>query len=267
MAFAADGPGQGFRGKVGGLSFYKMRGVDGTIVRNTSGNTKEKIQSDPNLDLIKRANSEFAGRSLASKYLRQALVRQKPMADYNIAGPLTALTKPVQALDTVSPFSKRNIILSAHPHFLKGFSLNKKNTFDSVIRYPVVATIDRETLSAKVQFPELMPGINFVPPVKNPYYSLRVTLGVMPDIVYREDRYEPVHRDYPENNLTYVDTPWFPLLKGSAALEVDIQHDQFPPDTNFTLVLAVGIRYGILTGIDEIAQAPYIGSAKVLEVG
>jgi hypothetical protein len=135
-----------------------------------------------------------------------------------------------------------------------------------VVRYPLTATIDREALSAKVNFPALMPGINFIPPVKHPYYAFRVSLGIVPDIVYT-DEYAPVHDKYPEACAVYTDTAWFHLLKGLDTMEVTIQHTFLPPDTNFTLVLAVGIYYGILKGENDIAQAPYVGSAKVLEVG
>jgi hypothetical protein len=267
MAKIIAGLAAGLSGAVDGLSFYKMRGVDKTIVRRSSGHTKEKVKNDPKLDLVRRETSEFGGRAKASKYLMQALHVQKPMADYNIAGPLTALMKPLQELDTTIEYSKRGIFLSAHPHFIKGFSLNRNHPFDSVIRYPVTATIDRETLAAKVYFPELIPAINFVPPVNHPYYALRVSLGIVPDIVYNRTSYGPVHVEYPENCFVYRDTNWFPLLKGSAAMEVELSHDFFPPDTNFTLVLAVGILYGVLKGDNDIDQAPYVGSAKVLEVG
>jgi hypothetical protein len=267
MATVDGGFGQDFRGKIGDLSFYKMKGVDKTIIRRAYGHTREKIKTDPNLDIVRRENSEFAGRSKAGRYLRGAFCVLQPLGDYNIAGTLTGLMKPVQEFDTVNEFSKRNIILSAHPHYVKGFSLNKKHPFDSVVRYPVTATIDRETLTAKVQLPDLIPNISFVPPVNHPYYALRITLGIVPDIVYEGDRYVPVHSSYPDNGVKYINTEWFPLLKGSPAMEVEVQHDFFPPDTNFTLVVAIGVFYGVLKAEGTIDQAPYVGSAKVLEVG
>lgn len=267
MAKIIAGLATGLSGKVDGLSFYKMRGVEQTIVRRSSGHTKEKVKNDPQLDLVRRITSEFGGRAKASKYLMRGLIFQKPMADYNIAGPLTALMKPVQDLDMVSEYSKRSILLSGHPHYMKGFSLNKKHPFDSVVRYPVMATVDRETLSAKVGFPALMPAVNFVPPVSHPYYAFRVSLAIVPDIVYGAYGYGPTHPDYPENSAEYIDTNWFPLLKGSPAMEVAITSNVLPPDTHFTMILAVGIFYGVLRDDNDIDRAPYAGSAKVLEVG
>ncbi|WP_262889828.1 hypothetical protein [Paraflavitalea devenefica] len=36
------------------------------------------------------------------------------------------------------------------------------------------------------------------------------------------------------------------MLKGSPVLEIAITSDVLPPDTNFTMVVAVGIMYGLL---------------------
>lgn len=267
MAKIIAGLAVGLSGKVDGLSFYKMRGVEETVVRKSSGHTKEKVQNHPKFDRVRRETSEFGGRAKASKYLMRGLFYQKPMADHNIAGPLTALLKPVQALDTVSDYSQRGILLSAHPHYIKGFSLNKKHPFDSVVRYPVTAMVDRETLSARVSLPALMPGLNFVPPVSHPYYAFCVSLAIVPDIVYGKNGYGLIHPGYAETGAAYTDTNWFPLLKGSPATEVAITSNVLPPDTNFTMMLAVGIMYGVLRDDNYIERAPYVGSAKVLEVG
>lgn len=259
--------GGGLRGKFDGLSIYKMRGVDKVIVRKSAGHSKENIKKDPRLERFRLAGSEFGGRAAAAKYLMQALIFHKGLADYNIAGPLISLMKPVQELDTTSDFGKRNIILSSHAHYLKEFSLNRAHTFDSVIRFPVTGAINREALTATVKFPELIPGINFIPPVDHPYYSLRIALGVVPDIVHKPFRYEPTHIDFPTTCADHVDSEWFPLLQRAAPLELSIQHAFNPPNEHFTLVLTVGIRYGILKGVNVIDQAPYVGSAKILEVG
>lgn len=267
MAKAFGGIGNGLRGNIDGLSFYTMKGVEGTIVRRSSGHTKEKKNKDPKLRNFKLAGDDFAGRACMSKYLIGALTHQRPMADYNISGPLIALMKPVQELDSVSDFGVRNVRLTAYPHIIKGFSLNKNHTLDSVIRFPVTGTIDRETLSAKVQFPELVPGINFAPPVKQPYYAFRISLAVVPDVIYNLGRYTATHPDYLTNGVWSVDSSWFSLQEGSQALDMEVNIVVPPPDTNFTLMLAAGIMYGELKALDRIGQVKHAGSAKVLEVG
>ena len=262
-----EGFGEGFRGKLEGFSFYKMRGTNKVVVRKAGGHTKEKIKKDPKLDKFRRAESEFGGRAKAAKYLMHAMIFHKPLADYNIAGPLTALLKPIQESDATSDYGERGVRLTTHAHYLRGFSLNKNHTLDSVVTHPVTCVIDRGSLAATVYFPELIPLINFNPPVDHPYYSFTVALAVVPDIVRGSHQYEPTHEDYPVQCAVYTSTAWFPLLERADPVEVAIKHDFQPPNEHFTLVLTVGIRYGILKGTDLIEQAPYVGSAKVLEVG
>jgi hypothetical protein len=269
MAKIVGGIGEGLRGSLGDLSFYKMRGVEDTIVRTKGGFTKERIKTDPKLERLRLAESEFGGRAKAGKYIMQALMFQKPMADYNIAGPLTKLLLPVQELASEGPLGKRGILLSMYPHVIKGFSLNKNNTLDTVIRYPLTCSLSRETASAIVNIPELVPDINFfVPaPVKYPYYRICISLGLVPDVVYKESGYMPTHVDYMDIKPRAVYTEWFPRLQGSPAQVLTVQYERLPPDTHFTLLLAAGIEYGELLGVNNIQRAPYVGCAKVLEVG
>lgn len=267
MAKMVGGLGDGLRGKLGGLSFYKMRGVDRPIVRESGGHTKKKVKRDPDLDLFRRAGSEFGGRAKMGGFIMRALTFQKPMADYNLAGPLSALMKPIQEQDRISSLGQRNIYLSEYPHYIKGFSLNRNHPFDTVIRFPVTGIIDRETLSATVTFPELMPDINFFPAANHPYYGLRISLGFVPDVVFNYDRFTPIHRDYAGTNAEYADSQWYSLQQGSPSVTIEVKVNTIPPDTNFTLILGVGICYGELKALNDIDRVPHAGSAKVLEVG
>ena len=267
MAKVIGGIGAGLSGSIDQLSFYKMKGVDKTIVRRKGGHTREKIKTDPRLRLFGLANVEFGGRAKASQYLMRVLTHQKALADHNIAGPLNTLMAPVQKLDSAGNFGNRSVILSAHRHFLKGFSLNRQFPFDNVVRYPVSYSLDRETATAVVSFPELIPQINFFTQENYPYYGFCVSLGVVPDVHHTEAGYMPAHLDYMNLRPVHVETDWFPLVKGSPAMELTLKYEQALPDTHYTLVLAVGIRYGTVQGVDHIRQAPNAGSAKVLEVG
>jgi hypothetical protein len=270
MAKVTGGFGLGITGSLGDLSIYTMRGVEKPVVRQKGGPTKEKIKNDPKMERVRNSNAEFGGRATATKWIMKALIFQRPLADHNIAGPLNALLKSVQILDPEGELGERHVRLSAAPHLLKGFSLNHKNSFDSTVRFPLDYELSRETASAIVQVPELIPDISlFTPEIKYPWYSVRVTLGFVPDVCYvkAHKRYETLHPNYAELGSIYVDTAWYPVIKGSPALTVEIKSDKFPPDGHFTIVLAVGVRYGILEDADQIRQAPYAGCAKVLAVG
>jgi hypothetical protein len=265
MAKVNSGLGMGMEGSFGDLSIYRMKGVDKPVVRRKSGHTKEQIRTNPDLDVWNREGKEFGGASKASKYLRQALAHQKPLADHNIAGPLSGLMRQVQGLDATGEYGKRNVILSANPYYLKGFSLNKYVLFDSVVRYPINCTINRETVSAKVQIPALIPGISLVSQANYPYYSFCFSLGTVPDIIHNGRSYFP--SNYAYGNSHYLVSEWYPLLQGSPAIELEVKYEHPMPDNSFTLIAAIGIRYGVLKGVNNIDQVPHAGSAKVLEVG
>jgi hypothetical protein len=53
------------------------------------------------------------------------------------------------------------------------------------------------------------------------------------------------------------------VLKGSGETALVLKLNTKAPDKNFTLMVAIGIRYGELRG-SEVTQVKYAGNAKVL---
>lgn len=268
MAKMIAGIGKGIVGSIDDLSIYKMRGVDEPIVRRKGGPSKEKIQTDPKLQLVRNSISEFGGRAQATKWVMQALLLQKPLADHNIAGPLNALMVPVQKMDAEGDYGRRNVRLSAYRHILNGFSLNRSNTFDSTVRFPVTYSFSRETAAATVQLPDLIPDISFFAPDNYPWFSIMVTLAIVPDIIYTDNsvrKYGPTHPGYHQSPRFQVSAEWYPVAQGAEATRLELKYDAVPPDDHYTLVLAIGVRYGTQYNTNEIRQAKYVGCAKVLE--
>ncbi|WP_315824311.1 hypothetical protein [Paraflavitalea speifideaquila] len=294
MAKVLAGPGAGFQGSIDGLSFYKIKGLEGTYVRKKGGPSREQYNQAPGMINTRRGCTEFGGRATASKWIMRALKRHKPLADHNIAGPLNALLRSIQALDGEHSWGQRSVCLSANPQILKGFSLNRNNHFDTTIRYPIEYVLDKEMGAASVDLPALIPGINFFAPEKYPWFSIIISLGIVPDIVFTKN-HEPLQTKYdaftdPEAKsnickygytdkwyalidsfpVTYI-TTWQPVKKGMAATTLELVHPFLtpplsPPDEHFSLVLSIGIGYGIQVDADTIQQAPYAGAAKVLAV-
>jgi len=254
----------GFTGSLGKLSAYKMRGVDKTILRTRGGASKQKIKSHPNFEIVRRNNSEFGGCANAGKWIRLMLGAQTAVADYNIAGPINALVKPIQVLDTVTPQGQRNIELSKNPRLLEGFNLNRKNIFDSIIRTPVLYTISKETLSIHVELPPLMPGINFFAPGKYALCSFVAVLGIVPDLYPTVMGYKPKPEGYSEIYPATAETPWYPVLEGSAVSVLDIRYPKTFPDKAFSMMLSIGIRFGTMGIGGAVQQIKYAGAAKIL---
>lgn len=255
-----------FTGSVGNLSVFPMKGVDKPVVRTKGGPSKEKIKNDPSFERTRQNNAEFGGRSTASKWIMRSLWHQKPLSDYNFAGPLNALLKHIQELDTTNELGKRNILLSKNLHLLEGFSLNRGMAFDSIVRNPIAFTLTRNDQSASIGIPALIPQINFHVPGFWPMYSLIATVGIIPNLYYHDFGYQPLSHAYYPASCEVAFTDWSPVLEGSPATQLDVRYPVAPPDENYSVILAIGIRFGIMRDATTIVQAPKAGAAKVLAV-
>ncbi|HXB31141.1 MAG TPA: hypothetical protein VNW49_15035, partial [Puia sp.] len=87
-----------FTGSVGNLSAYTMRGHDKVILRTKGGATKRQIQTKAAFESTRNLNNEWKVVVKAAGLIRRGLNGLKPLAGYNISGPLNALVKKIQVL-------------------------------------------------------------------------------------------------------------------------------------------------------------------------
>jgi hypothetical protein len=255
-----------FTGSMGNVSAYTMKGSNKIIVRTKGGASKEKIKSSAAFANTRRINAEFGGRATASRWVMQALLPHKPLADYNIAGPINALLKPIQELDDQGKWGERHVLLSKNPHLLKGFSFNQNSVFDSVVRTSLDCTLSREQCRARIEVPALVPNINLFASQRYPLYSITAVLGMVPDLFYSASGYRPSLPAYDNVRPTEQSSEWYPVQEGSPAFALELSVAP-PPDAAFTLVLSIGICYGAMLTPTRIEQAPFVGSARVIAVG
>jgi len=259
-----------FIGSLGNVSAYKMRGVKGTILRKKGGASKEKVKNSPGMAGTRKGNAEFGGRATAGKWIRAMLYQQMPMAGYNVTGAINALMAPIQKLDTENHLGRRSVMLSKNPSLLEGFSLNKENGFDTIIRNPVAWSVSRGELSAHIDIPALLPGINFLTTEKYPLYGIVASLGIVPDFFYDVSGYKPSSREYNVSHPGITETlysNWYPVLQGSPAMPLEIKPGLTPPDQSFSLVLSIGIRFGEMLSANMVQQVKKVGAAKILGMG
>ena len=186
-----------FTGSFDDFSAYKMRGSDDIILRRKGGPSSEDVKTKPNFENTRRNNQEFAGRSFASRIIMRQLYRLKPLADYNIAGPLNALLRRSQVNDPVNGWGERSILLSKSPQLLEGFNFNRKYTFDSMVRCPFPYTMERETGKLQISIPELLPGIHLYTPEKHPLFAFTIVFGVIPDFKFVGGDYSAIGYQHP----------------------------------------------------------------------
>src|SRR4051812_36024190 len=118
----------------GDLSAYKMVGSDKIILRRKGGASKEKIKQSAAFVNTRRINAEFGGRSTTTKWMLPVFRPLKHIANRSLTGRLNKLLKPIQELDSINEWGKRNVSLSLKPQLLEGFNLNHTWVLESIIR-------------------------------------------------------------------------------------------------------------------------------------
>ena len=256
-----------FTGSMMNVSAYKMQGSDKIILRTKGGPSKSKIKRSPVFEEVRKNNMEFGGRAATTAQIFWTLKYMRPVADYNMAGPLISLLKPIQELDTDHEKGKRNVLLSRNPRLLEGFNLNRKSPFEHMILNPASWSLSKENFNAWVEFPALMPGINFrLPDGSYPVYRLQAVLGLIPDMFWGKHQYQPL----PELNYHRIikkTSDWFSVPAGSAVQKLEIQLtnvEKLKGMTAFSLMLVAGISFGKYNATGGVDPLKYVGCGKIL---
>lgn len=255
-----------FTGSLDNFVAYKLPGVPGIVVRRKGGVPRHIIKTAPKYENTRRNNVEFGGRSDASGWIVRMMNPINRLADFPIHGALNALLKSVQQLDVDSDFGKRHIMLSRNRNLLQGFSLNENYPFSYVVRSAPQWSISREELSATIRLSDLVPEINFFPSPLAPHFSVICVLGVVPDLFHSSDGYAPSYPDYARIAPIMTSTPWMPCTIETHEIQLFAQFPTAPPDENFSLILSIGIRYGIPWTGNTIRQKEKSGCGVVLTV-
>jgi hypothetical protein len=253
-----------FSGSIGNLSVYRMRGVDKPVVRTKGGASRDKIRKLPAFAPTRQLNAEWGGCSKAGTNIRMALSSLKQLADYNFSGSLNAIAKAIQNLDIAGVPGQRTIYISKYCHSLEGFSLNKGITFNNVIKQPISCTLDRYTLDASLQIPQLIPGINFYIPGNYPLFRIIAELGVVPDMVYTSLGYQPANTN---TNLYHISTTtdWASTGIAVAAQTLTLAlNNNIGLDATSSLMLSIGIEFGMPLTDSLITPVKNAGCAKIL---
>jgi hypothetical protein len=241
-----------------------MRGTDKIVLRRKGGPSRKQVKHSPKFVNTRRNNMEFGGRAKAAQHIKHILHPLTFLADYNITGPLNALLRPIQKMDTQSEWGQRHILLSKEPRLLEGFTLNRRYLFETIVRTPVSYAIHEQKEEAIVDIPALLPGINFMVPGNYAWYQFIAVMGLVPDLFYARDIYLPKDRkrDY---WTTIGETDWLPVNTTAPARKLELKgSSQGKPDACSNLV-ALGIAFGTIRN-NNIEPVKYIGAAKILGV-
>lgn len=259
-----------FTGSVGNISVYTMRGSDTPIVRKKGGPTKKQIETRPSFATTRKNNKEFGGRARVTGQVLDILRPLKYLGDYNLAGPLNTLFKPIQELDTLNEHGKRNVQLTKNPGLLQGFNLNRRTPFETIIANRIDYTLSKDTLKASVTFPALIAGVNFFVPNNYSWYKFMVVLGTVEDMFYTENGYK-TENGVEMHMFTLEETDWFTVSPRSESVLVNLtdigDYINERADTirlnPQSLLLGVGIAFGRMVN-GQVEMIKYVGGAKIL---
>ena len=257
----------GFTGRLGNLSGYRMRGLDGTVLRSRGGARKRQIKTLAVFEPTRRLNSEWKAVTKAGAEIRHGLEALRTLADYNISGPLNALVKKIQSADTLNPQGKRSILFSRYPAFLSSFSYNRQTLFDSVIRQSPAVNIDPSSAIAEITLPALQPAVNFFPHPLYAYYRVVLDLVAVSDHAFNEitGNYNATRSLLP--NFIPVYTEWSPAKsrQPEASYRISPMDLPFKTGPGMILLLGIGIQYGMPEADGSIQPAPHAGAARILK--
>ena len=264
-------PNSSYTGTVGNISIYNVRGLDKPVVRTKGGPTKRQIKTKPSFAITRRNNSEFGGRAKITRQVMDVLRPLKYLGDYNIAGPLNSLFKPIQVLDTENELGQRAIELSKNPGLLQGFNLNRRTPLSTIIANPLEYTLSKETLSGSITIPALMPGVNFFMPGNYSFYKFIAVFGIIQDMFSGQRGYvDKAGKEIHWSFCWFRETDWLSVSPQSPSFTIlgslESQRKEFKEIISmdaYSCLLGIGIAFGNNSN-GHIEMVKYVGGAGVL---
>ena len=259
-------------GSIAKLSMYRLQGHDQIIVRTKGGPNKHKIKTKPEFEKVRRNNEEWKACTNMTGQIRYAYSDLKRIEDYPASGTLNAICKQIQKEDTTSEHGKRNVLVSAHKEMLTGFSLSKKQVFESVLRVPVTAEIDRVTGKAQIDIGEVNTELYLYNFRQLPVFRIVAMLSPLVDIVYGEKSYI----EYNQSNERFFnrktgcyESEWLQTMGTHPAMHIELEYpmniNPIPP--NITLMLTIGIEFGKPGPGNSYEAVKYAGTGKIVKLG
>jgi hypothetical protein len=137
------------RGTIDGITFYKIKGIEGTITRRKAGPTSEQVKTASSYERTRENSKEFGIASKAGKILRRSLNPfTRNIGSSYVSGELTRIFQQMVVKgDGIR--GKRSLKPRQHKELLLGFDFNAGLSLQSVLR-----------LKPEVHFTEKRTGIH-----------------------------------------------------------------------------------------------------------
>ncbi len=191
-----------YKGNIGGIRHYKIKGISGDFAGMAGGASAEQIKTAPEFKRTRENMNEFGGCAAAGKSVRVGLSALiKTMADPQLTGRLTAIMKKINLEDQSEARGQRAILISEQPQYLKSLVFDKGINFDSLFtgNVKMTPTGNRTGVNTIISY---SPANNVNAPAGATHFRLVLAVSAISDFVYHIDtkQYEPANADLNEKS-------------------------------------------------------------------
>ena len=182
-----------YKGSMGGIRHFKIKGLRGDFAGMNGGPTKEQILKDPAFKRTRENMSEFGGSATVGKTLRVALASLvKTMGDPRLTGRLTKVFKMIN-LEANGKRGERPILLTQNEELIKGFEFDKNLALASIFTAPYALTANADRNETTLVIPDFNPSDYIDWPLGATHFRLINGIAAISDYQFDTNtlKYEP----------------------------------------------------------------------------
>ena len=196
-----------YKGTIGDIRHYKIKGISGSFAGLKGGATAEQIKTGASFVRTRENMNEFAACAIAGKSVRVGLIGlMKQMSDAYLTGRLTAIMKKINLEDQSEARGYRAILVSTQSKYLLGLNFNKNLSFDSSFIAPFELTSSVDRNSSTLTVPAFNPAKSVIAPAGATHFRLINAVSVISDFAFNATTgiYEPIQPELNEiSNIAY----------------------------------------------------------------
>jgi hypothetical protein len=216
-----------FSGRLGKLTFFRSK-LDGPMVRERRGVSKDRLLNDPKFKNTREAMAEFGRAGKAGKLVRKTIREQLlDVSDGRLISRLIRQLMVVIHTDAINDSGARTV---AHGDIttMKDFEFNSASLLKDCLLAPFTTNIDRVTGKLTVTIPSFVPVGSIKAPQNSTHFKVSVTGAAFDFEAYTQEK------DFHESGLLLLDgTPTQP----------QVFEQQLSANSTGSLFLFVGISF------------------------
>lgn len=233
------------KGSLGGLTFYEKDGK--SLIKTSSGVTKERIMTDPKYKRTRENMVEFGASAKIGKSFRTGFASiRRVVGDNSLTGRVTGLMKQVNKAGN-GIRGQRSFEIVANKNLIEGFEFKKNLKLSSVFYAPFAApVVDANRSVVDLVIPDFNTSNLILAPEGATHFKVALSASVLSDLEYdvAEKAYAFVNPDENEMNTIVFSTeiPLGGMIGTDISIQADLGFSSALP-TSVGVVIGVGILF------------------------